>query len=593
MAFTLATSAQWQASTVCARFDPRFWTVNFSRPMMAAVTTLAPDALRVDMEFQTLGDLNGLIWSSADTIDHPLLAYQTNVNYSGCVLSFRWQSSGIIPLDGTNGPTLTIDGFDTSGNPAVWYIRLWNYMTSGTNTDAVIVLPFDTIQGGWAPTIPINPANITSMFLSMCPVGYVANSTTPLAAPVDAWVLLTSIAASGAGATLPLADAPLAQNGLAMATGYDDQYNVTPASMVRQIVKLGYAGSVDHYIGMSHYFRLTNVAGPNGQQQWLAGQSAQVLCTPCQVWHADYFARLVAAGLSPIVAQSLEVLAQNCPAGWYQQDLNGNQSLTGWSPPSTLLSPCNATAMAYSEEVAEQFVAMLVAAGAKVRFQVGEWWWWVNTATNAPCLYDAAAKAALGGPFGGNLPAIADMTQTMNAGQTALLVAAGQALAQAIGAICQAVRNAAVSAAVRNAAGSAPVEILSLIFTPTVLSSTWPALRYADMPEELARPAFDRLQVEDYDWLTGGAAYTAQRQAAYATVNAALRYPADQQDYYAGYVPPGDAAAYWPLIDAGIDEARQRGPHEIFVWALPEVIRDGYVRLPDQPCARLLACDCH
>ena len=30
------------------RFDPRFWTVNFPRPMMASVVTTAPDALRVE-----------------------------------------------------------------------------------------------------------------------------------------------------------------------------------------------------------------------------------------------------------------------------------------------------------------------------------------------------------------------------------------------------------------------------------------------------------------------------------------------------------------------------------------------------------------
>ncbi len=33
------------------RFDPRFWTVNFPRPMMAAVTTTGPQAMRVDAVF--------------------------------------------------------------------------------------------------------------------------------------------------------------------------------------------------------------------------------------------------------------------------------------------------------------------------------------------------------------------------------------------------------------------------------------------------------------------------------------------------------------------------------------------------------------
>lgn len=36
----------------------------------------------------------------------------------------------------------------------------------------------------------------------------------------------------------------------------------------------------------------------------------------------------------------------------------------------------------------------------------------------------------------------------------------------------------------------------------------------------------------------------------------------------------------WRRIDAGIDEAAERQAHERFIWALPQVCRDGYLRLP-------------
>jgi hypothetical protein len=52
------------AADVISRFDPRFWTVNFRWPMMAAVTTTAPDALRVDCVFYRRDDLAGLIWEA-------------------------------------------------------------------------------------------------------------------------------------------------------------------------------------------------------------------------------------------------------------------------------------------------------------------------------------------------------------------------------------------------------------------------------------------------------------------------------------------------------------------------------------------------
>ena len=46
------------------RFDPLYWSVNFPRPMMAAVTTTAPDALRVECVFYKEDDLAGLIWEA-------------------------------------------------------------------------------------------------------------------------------------------------------------------------------------------------------------------------------------------------------------------------------------------------------------------------------------------------------------------------------------------------------------------------------------------------------------------------------------------------------------------------------------------------
>ncbi len=51
MPYWLAAQRTVQREDVISRFDARFWTVNFPRPMMAAVTTTAPDALRVDAVF--------------------------------------------------------------------------------------------------------------------------------------------------------------------------------------------------------------------------------------------------------------------------------------------------------------------------------------------------------------------------------------------------------------------------------------------------------------------------------------------------------------------------------------------------------------
>ena len=99
MAFWLARDRRGQESTHMQRFDARFWTVDFPRPAMASAVARGEDLLRIDLELHHKGELVGLIWDSVDTLDHPLLAYETRRDYSHLTFSFYWSSQGIIPLD--------------------------------------------------------------------------------------------------------------------------------------------------------------------------------------------------------------------------------------------------------------------------------------------------------------------------------------------------------------------------------------------------------------------------------------------------------------------------------------------------------------
>ena len=177
MTYWLCRERRGQHGDWLQRFDPRFWTVNFPRPMMASVVTTGPDALRVDCEFHHAGELAGLIWDSVDRLDHPLLAYATDRDYARTTLRFRWRSGGLVPLDAPHGPTLTIEGEDAAGNARSWYVRLWNY-AQGTPEDAVITLPFSGLADGFAPGgEAVHPSRIARMFISLCPPGYVEGGT--------------------------------------------------------------------------------------------------------------------------------------------------------------------------------------------------------------------------------------------------------------------------------------------------------------------------------------------------------------------------------------------------------------------------------
>ena len=565
MAYWLAKKREGQETDFIQRFDPRFWTVDFPRPMMASVVSTAPDALRVECEFHHHDALAGLIWESEDRLDHPLLSYDTNRDYAGATLQFRWRSNGVMPLDAINGPTLTIEGQDAGGATRMWYVRLWNFAI-GTPDNAQITLPFSELKEGWAADgAPVHPSRIDRMFISLVPPQYDPADPGLLPARVDGWVELSGISCSGAGAMLVIGDAMLPAHGIGMSTAYDDSYNQTPARILRNVLHLGYRGSFVHYVGMSHFFRLAD----DGSGTLLVDTGVP-LCGPCIAWHEALFADCASFGLIPIISLSFELFDEHCPDGWKQRTFLLEPAQTGWVPPSTLLSPANAEANSWLQKVARAFCGLAIAQRLPLRFQIGEPWFWVVPETLAPCLYDSATRSAIVAR-NGSAPRIDRMDEPIGPQKKGMLDAAGAILAEATQALGDSVR----------ALGAPDTQIMLLAFTPTILDPQMPELYRANLPSGWASPAFDVLQVEDYDWLTAGK--EALRRAAYARVDQRLKYPAGAQHYLAGFVlDAGDADTFWARIDAGLDEAAERGVARSFVWALPQVLRDGYVRLPEQ-----------
>lgn len=564
MSHWLAKRRTVQQTDMIQRFDPRFWTVNFPRPAMASVVTTAADAMRVDVVFQKADDLVGLIWESEDRWDHPLLAYETRQDYSRLTLTFRWRSSGIVALNAVNGPTLTIEGRDASGTARAWYVRLWNY-ADGSPTDALIRLPFSDLAGGFllpSEADPVHPADIDRMFISLVPPGYAPGSDAAYANAVEGWAELSDIHCEGHRPMLEIGDVMVPPHGLAICTGYDDAYNLTPARVLRQVRGLGYRGSINHYIGMSHFFPLA----PDGVGGFVVDGALPAMNAAAKAWQEAFFTDACAMGYTVIASQSYELLAQHCPDSWQQRAQDGTPARTGWSPPSALLSPANAEAMAWVRKVGVELVALLKAAGLPVRHQVGEPWWWV-TADRRICIYDNAAKAALDG----DPVDIPDLGAPLTAAQKSLLDAAGTILAQS---------TADLAEAVRTAAGAAGAETLLLAFLPTVLDPATPDARRANLPVGWASPAFDVLQLEDYDWVTTGR--QSLRDEGRRIAEERLGYPRDRQHYLSGFVLTGtNAAVEWPRIDAAASEAVALGVAETFIWALPQVSRDGFVRLPE------------
>jgi len=553
MAHWLCSGRTVQVEGLVSRFDPRFWTVDFPRPMMASVVTTGPASLRVDAVFYRAGDLAGVIWEAVDRFDHALLKYETSRDFRDCRLRFRWRSAGVMALDAINGPTLTIEGRDAAGVARSWYVRLWNYAV-GTPEDAVVSLDFGAMVGGFElpeDEDPVWAGDIDRMFVSVVSPDY-SGVDVPLAVPREGWVEWTDLVCEGPGSVLAIGDAVVPEHGVRIAGGYDDSYNLTPARVLRNALHLGYRGSIVHYVGMSHYFRLEGAGG--GLYVSAAGG---VLNVASAAWHRDFAGRAKALGFDIIWSLSYELFDAHCWNDWKQRAADGAPALTGWEPPSTLLSPAHGGAMAYLQTVARAFMAIAVAAGLAAKFQVGEPWWWVMP-DGRPCFYDASAVAAFA-PV-----EMASIRRSKTPAQIATLDAAG---------VCLAASTAALVAAAKAEAPGCVSHLLT--YLPTVLEAKAPEAKRANMPLGWASPAFDVLQLEDYDWVTAGDSASSAEGVAVAF--ARLGYPAGRQHYLSGFVLRPDQAAEWGLIEAAAEVARARGVAETFLWALPQVMRDGFV----------------
>lgn len=541
------------------RFDPMHWTVDFPRGTIASLVTSADGhGLTVQAEFLRRGDLVGLIWDSEDKRAHAAHSRETLRDYSQCRLSFAWRATGVMALDAVNGPTLTIEGKDSAGEARRWYVRLWNY-AEGSPTDAVVRLDFDRLDGGFALPADadrVNPIAIDRMFISIVPPDYSEGSQDLRGAPAAAAVTISDIRCEGPSSVLSLRDAVVPEHPLRIATAYDDMYDLPPARIVDAIERLGYRRIINHYIGMSHYFAL---AGDGMLDPERALNSASL------AWHRELARAAAERGYDIIWSVSYEILDMFCPQGWKQRAFDGSAALTGYSPPSTLVSPANEDAVAFLARVAQALVGIAVDAGLRPMLQVGEPWWWV-TGDRRICLYDETAKIALGG----EPVEIPDVRAPLTDEQVALLERAGELLAQSTGAIAAAAK------------ASAPETVtLLLTYLPGSLDPAAPELRRANLPTGWASPAFDLLQLEDYEWLTSGR--EDRRREARAIAEERLGYARDAQHYLAGFVGSPVDKRQWRDILAGAAEARALGFAETFLWALPQVLRDSLTIFGEEP----------
>lgn len=564
------------------RFEPAYWHINMPMSISAALTTTGPDGVRLDAVLRRKNDLVGLKWSSRDDLSHPQLGYLESRNYVGTVWDLGFRITGLPGLD-TGAEIEDVPGIVmtvTDDEGLDYYIRLVNYLTSGTAQAGTLYLDFagGPVFGGYniadaeqRVTVPWD--RIVEFSIGLAPPDYDPEDDTPLAAPLTISLELTDMVVSGSSAMLPRrSPGQTIPTLLRMTDGYDDSYSLTPQRVVDGLVHLGYSGPYVIYIGASHLHDLVWDAAAGTFQV----DPAHPVAMPVRRWFADLFARLLAAGFTPIISQSYEVYAEFCPASWQQRDSAGNGARTGWEPPSTLIAPTVPQAMGYLRDVALTICGLLQDAGGDIHYQVGEPWWWDGSYTGgSPCIYDPATQEAYVAETGNAVPTphLASIMQPVGIHGPYLDWLSGK-----LGASTLWLRDQVKAA-------HPGMTSYVLFFTPQVLSPVSEVVTRLNLPIESWRyPAFDICQIEDYDWVVEGDWDNVARTLGAATDT--LGYPLNRIDYFSGFnLLPETASEVWPHITRAAEDAFGWGIRHVYVWARPQVWRDGWV----YPSGRLVA----
>ncbi|HCH8780806.1 TPA: hypothetical protein NNR67_004414 [Salmonella enterica] len=367
-----------------------------------------------------------------------------------------------------------------------------------------------------------------------------------------------------------------------MTSGYDDTYNITPYRQVDNTYNLGYRGHFTIYMGMSHYFKAFSTGGSTDFINKVTKDAAEPLNYPTQVWCRNLFEQMQTYGYTFIWSTSYEILNSYMPEEWKQRDAYGRPALSGWVPPSSFIVITNTEVLEYMGRVIKHGLKLLDEAGiSKLMFQIGEPWWWDGSYSNgAPCIYDELTKSTYKAETGNDVPEpyYTDYRQPITPEQLPYLQWLGDKLGQSTNYIRDRVKEAYPTS-----------EATLLFFTPQIMNPTSEFLRIINFPINYwIYPNYDFVQIEDYDWIINGELDLLPLTLEAATVK--LGYPLSVVHYFIGFVNSAYQTWVWASCNIAARNAIEWEIPYIYVWAYPQVIRDGILYddtvIGDQPAVQ-------
>lgn len=563
-------------------FNPYNWYVDGPRTAsFSLITNSIQRSMRVYFTARTSKDLIGIIWDSEDIMGHKNLRRETITDYTNTILSFDIELKGDIPDFDDPATGMILDIFE-AGSESPYHVRLNKYAErKGEEGHEYfhVKLDFNNLDDGYEGSLKVNPKNITKIALIVVSDGYDISEglSTPFHKNKNVEVEINNIQCNR---SMKVNTVETGNHNIRMCTSYDDDVRYSPEYVVETMYKLGYKGGVNHYCGMSTYFEKEWDVAEN-RFKVITDATQKLINKPTEEWHKSFAELLKEKHIFAIFSVSYELFSYECPYEWTQRDYYDEFGVTGYEPPSFLLSPCINDGFEWLKKVFLDFADILHNASQPVMMQIGEPWWWWNSSTRRPCIYDYQTKLKYHEKTGLYAPLIEsiDDIQPDNSDHVSYLSFLQNELGQSVIDIKDHIKSKYPDSK------AAP-----LIFLPSIVDPAVGIMTKVNYPVEMWKNnEFEFIQTECYDWIIRDKMQ--ESLEAFSRAVGDLGYKEDQLHYLAGFTPDDflgqiidpdytlekDGVRVWANILSSINAGIERGIDQSYIWAFNQVVRDSVV----------------
>lgn len=552
-------------------FHPRYWVTN-CQPTESTSIKSDNSTVIVTMTARTMGGMSGAIWETVDTYDHFGVGYDDHYEMRNTKLWFRVRFTNALDFTNPGQATITVTLVDGT----VVYVRMSDYAfnISDDKTTADIHLNFEDCLGVDKNNylMAVDPRQVRKILIPLMPKDYVANSTDVRTTNVDCELRIDMLEPDTGWKYMQLNNLTVEGHDLRACTAYDDMWNVSPARVLYNLQKLGYRGRINHYCGMSHYY---NYTWSNTTHKWEIDRTG-ALNKAAQAWHDDFAYNLTRYGFTDAMfSVSMELYSDACPLEWTQREWDDSYAKTGYTPCSYLLSPCIEEGMTFLLNVFKNFAQVLKTQNLPIIMQIGEPWWWYNTDSRRPCIYDYTTKEMFYNETGEYALDIGTIDNPLTGGvYDRYITFCRNKFGQ---------RIATLSAGIKAAFPGAQVTVL--VFYPTIVGTVMEKL---NLPDQYKKESgvLDFFCSECYDWVMNG-----EIEHSFEAIEhprKTLGWNRNEIHYLAGFVPGKDLAPVygydpeknyqeflWRVICGNICTTEYRYPEvQQYVWAYPQLMND-------------------